>query len=90
MDYQKLDSALASALSDVEGAEEPRLVVFLHAKRPLTDDERSELEAIGIGDDVKDRQLFTATLSPRAIEALSDKPWVKSMKLSSKLRLLPN
>jgi hypothetical protein len=85
VDYRKLDPALAIALQDAPNLDDPTLLVFVHTERPPGAQEAAALERHGIrtGDG---RGPFTATLSPRAVEDLSDQPWVRSLKLSQRLR----
>ena len=85
MDYRKIDAALAVALQETPNRDDPSLLVFVHTERPPCEQEAAALERHGIrtGDG---RGPFTATLSPRAVEDLSDQPWVRSLKLSQRLR----
>jgi hypothetical protein len=88
MDYRKLDAALAAALDEVENPEEPALAVFIHTAHTLSTTEAKFLEGLGVSGIGRKRQVFTATLSPRAIGELSEQPWLRYMKLSRRLRLL--
>jgi hypothetical protein len=88
MDYQKMDAALAAALAEVRDPEERALSVFIHTAHAPQDSEADFLEELGVGGVTGGRQVFTATLSPRAVEKLSDQPWLRYMKLSRRLRIL--
>jgi hypothetical protein len=88
MNYQKLDASLAMALNDVQDQQEPSLVVFIHTKKSPDANAATFLENLGVSGVTSDKDVFTATLSPSAISQLSEQPWVQSLKLSQKLRLL--
>lgn len=88
MDYQKMDAALAAALDEVGDPEERALSVFIHTSHAPQDAEADFLENLGVGGVTGGRQVFTATLSARAVAELSDQPWLQYMKLSRRLRLL--
>lgn len=88
MDYQKIDAALAAALDEVKDPEERAISVFIHTEYAPRDAEAAFLEDLGVGGVTGERQVFTATLSPRAIGELSDQPWLRYMKLSRKLRIV--
>lgn len=88
MDYQKIDAALAAALDEVKNPEERAISVFIHTEHAPGDAEAAFLKDLGVGGLTGGRQVFTATLSPRAIGELSDQPWLRYMKLSRKLRIV--
>jgi hypothetical protein len=88
MDYRKLDAALAAALDEVSDPEERALAVFIHTAHAPADTEAAFLEDMGVGGVTDERRVFTATLSARAVEELSDQPWLQYMKLSRRLRIL--
>ena len=89
MNYQKLDSALAVALNDVNNSQEPGLKVFIHTKNDATYTETTTvLENLGVADVTPEKDVFTATLSPNAISQLSEQPWVQYIKLSQNLHLV--
>jgi hypothetical protein len=88
MNYQKLDAPLAMALSDVQNPEEPCFVVFIHTEANPDPTDAAFLESLGISDATSQASVFTATLSPSKIAQLSEKSWVKYLKLSQKLRLV--
>jgi len=87
MNYQKLDTALAMALSEVQNPEERSFVVFIHTE-PVPDASAAAfLERLGVSV-TSGRDVFTATLSANAVSELSEKPWVQYIRLSQKLRSL--
>ncbi|BAZ24595.1 hypothetical protein NIES4073_54910 [Kalymmatonema gypsitolerans NIES-4073] len=89
MNYQKLDTALAVALNDVDNPQEPSLNVFIHTTADANStDAPAMLENLGVPNVTPGKDIFTATLSPNAISQLSEQPWVQSIKLSQKMRLL--
>jgi hypothetical protein len=88
MNFEKIDSFLASAIFDIEDEEERALVVFIQTEAPLEADQCAVLEKSGIQVGNKDRQVFTGTLSASEISELSDQSWVLNIKLSENLRLL--
>ena len=88
MDYRKLDTALAAALDEVQDPEERSLSVFIHTAHAPGHAEVTYLEDLGVRGVTQRRQVFTATLSPRAVEELSDQPWLRYMRLSRRLRLV--
>jgi hypothetical protein len=88
MDYRKIDAALAAALDEVRDPEERFLAVFIHTTHPPGQAEAAFLERLGVSGIRGERQVFTATLSPRAIAQLSDQPWLRFLRLSQRLRLL--
>lgn len=88
MNYQKLDAALAMALNDILDPEAPNLVVFIHTELVLDSTATTTLENLGVSGVTSGKDIFTATLSPNNISQLSEQPWIKSIKLSQKLRLV--
>ncbi|MBW4634660.1 MAG: hypothetical protein KME30_22950 [Iphinoe sp. HA4291-MV1] len=89
MNYQKLDTALAVALNDVDNPQEPSLNVFIHTT-PDADSTGTTavLENLGVPDVSPGKDIFTATLSPNAISQLSEQPGVQAIKLSQNLHLV--
>ena len=89
MNYQKLGIALAMAVTDAETLDEEggAFNVFIHTTRALGINEVTYLEGLGVSCEPADRQVFTATLSARAVDELSEQPWVSSLQLSKKLQL---
>ncbi|NMG20188.1 hypothetical protein [Brasilonema bromeliae] len=89
MNYQKLDTALAVALNDVNNSQEPSLKVFIHTQNDANYTETTAvLENLGVADVTPEKDVFTATLSPNAISQLSEQPWVQYIKLSQNLHLV--
>jgi hypothetical protein len=88
MDYRKIDAALASALEDLKDPEERSIEVFIHTEGIPGAAEAEFLQRLGVSRDKSGRQMFTATLSAREAEELSEQPWLRYMRLSRKLRLL--
>ena len=88
MDYRKLDAALAASLEDVEDPEEQALHVFIHTDHAPAPTEAAVLKRLGVREGIGDRRVFSATLSPRAVEELSTQPWVKYLRLSQRLHLV--
>ncbi len=88
MNYQKVDAALAGALEDVHDPEERVLTVFIHTVYPPDAAEAAFLSTLGVSGVSGGGQIFTATLSQRAVAELSDQSWVRYLALSRKLRLL--
>ncbi len=89
MNYAKTGAALASALSRVTEPSARTLPVFIRADRAPTPAETASLEEIaGVNGVAEGRRVFTATLSAKEVEQLSEQPWVRSLELSRPLRLL--
>jgi hypothetical protein len=88
VNYRKLDAALATALGEAHAPDEPAFIVFVHAEHPPGPEEKAVLERHGVSVGTGGRSIFTATLSPRSIDELTEQPWVRSLRLSSRLRPL--
>jgi hypothetical protein len=88
MDYRKLDAALAAAVDELQDPEKPALSVFIHTAHVPEAAEVAFLEDLGVSGVTGARQVFTATLSPRAVAELSEQPWLRYMKLSRRLHLV--
>ncbi|MEH1791689.1 hypothetical protein CDG77_12060 [Nostoc sp. 'Peltigera membranacea cyanobiont' 213] len=88
MNYQKLDAALATALSDVQNSEESSLGVFIHTEPILNSAATAVLESLGVSGVTSGKDIFTATLSLNAISQLSEQSWVKYLKRSQQLGLV--
>jgi len=88
VNYRKVDAALAAALDENRDPDERALIVFVHTDQPPDANTAAVLDKYGVSPATSARKIFTATLSPRAVSELSDQPWVRFLKLSSKLRLL--
>jgi len=86
MNYQKVDAGLASALAEVADPEAREFTVFVHTNAAPTKDQETVLRQFGVNDPTAGRQVFTATLSAQAVEELTNQPWVRFLKLSTRLR----
>ena len=84
MDYSKLDAALSSELARDTGAQ---FRVFVRFAWPLTPEAALALRAYGLPD-AEGERMVNASLPARIIDALSDIPWVTSIRLSESRRLL--
>ena len=87
MDYRKVDTGLAGALDETGDEDATSLTVFIHTASVPDEEAIGILKGFGVSGATGDGQIFTATLSPRAVAQLSDQPWVKSITLSRSLRL---
>jgi hypothetical protein len=85
VEYRKLDAALSNALAN-PAIGVHSFTVFISFARPLSAPEADELRAQGIAGAAPDRRVITATLPHRIIEALSELPAVRSIKLSGMSR----
>jgi type V secretory pathway adhesin AidA len=88
MNYEKLDTALATALNNVHDSEEKSLTVFIHTESIADPAATAVLESLGVSGVTNGQDVFSATLSPNAISQLSEQPWVQYLTLSQKLRLI--
>jgi hypothetical protein len=86
MDYQKVDAGLASVLAEVADSEARDLTVFIHTAGTPTQDQVTLVRQYGIDDASAHRQIFTATLSARVVQELTQQPWIHYIRLASKLR----
>lgn len=91
MDFAKVDASLAAALAapgaDAHAGGE-RLTVFVHLADDVGTAEREALARLGLdraGD--PEAATTTATLTPAQVAALSERPSVRRMQLSERLRL---
>jgi hypothetical protein len=87
MDYSKIDAPLSEALSESPAKDKSQLLVFIHTNRDLNQEEAAELHSLGVTGSAQQR-IVTAKLSPTNVDELSHKPWIRSIKLSQKLRPL--
>lgn len=85
MNYAKIDAALVMALGDGQGTDDRNLLVFIKSDRAPEDLEKSLLEQMGI--QVSSAGTVTATVSPKDVDALSEMPSIRSIRLSRRLRL---
>jgi hypothetical protein len=81
MDYAKLDAHLSAALTSDE--EERVYSVFIALEGVPGDPERRLLESLGIHAEALSSSLLTSALNAKAIERLSELPWVRYIELSS-------
>jgi hypothetical protein len=88
MDNRKIDAVLAAALDEMKNPEERALPVFIHTAQTVDPTATTFLREIGVKGATAGKKIFTATLSPRAVEELSKQPWVRYVKLSQKLRMV--
>lgn len=88
MNFSKLDTALISALKQIQNQSKPCLVVFIHTESVLDSAATALLEDLGVSGITEGKNVFTATVSPNAISQLSEQPWVQYLKLSVQLRLV--
>jgi hypothetical protein len=88
MNFQKLDAALAAALSERRPAEQAELPVSVRTQAPPDAAQQKELEELGVYGASGKGRVFSAQLSPRAVAALSEKPWVRLLSLAQTLKPL--
>jgi hypothetical protein len=86
MNYQKTDAGLASALADVVDSEARDLTVFIHTAGTPTQEQVTLLRQYGVNDASANRQIFTATVSARVVQELTQQPWIHYIRLASQLR----
>jgi hypothetical protein len=86
MQYGKIDAGLASALSDPPTREDEMLLISVRTARPLTPAEQAEFCQLGgIGADAE-VPVLSARLPRAKIGELSEKPWVRRLSLSRRLK----
>lgn len=88
MNHRKIDAPLAAAVAEIENAEEPMLAVFIYTAQSRDEAATIFLNGIGVRVYSKNQEIFTATVSPQTVKKLSQQPWVRYVKLSSKLHIL--
>jgi hypothetical protein len=86
LDYSRIDGRLALACDETQ-ADERSLSVFVHTLAPPDPEQAKKLSAAGVAAPAASRRIFTATLSPSQVAALSHEPWIKHVKLSQRLKL---
>jgi hypothetical protein len=84
VDYSKLDASLGQAIESGKSME--RFLVFLRVD-PDAHVDSGLLDSLSIKREPKQKTI-TATLSRDQIDTLSERPWVKSLKLSHEVRKL--
>jgi hypothetical protein len=85
LDFSRIDGRLALACDETQ-ADERSLTVFVHTVAPPNDEQSRKLADAGVAA-TGGRKIFTATLSPSQVAALSHEPWVKHLKLSQRLKM---
>lgn len=90
MDFQKLDPALAAAVSEQTGGEPDRdLLVFVHVSPELSDDDAARLtQQLNLERPVRAGGVLTMALPARRVGELSDEPWVVAIRPARRLRPL--
>jgi len=86
MDYQKVDGQLATEYDSETGGDSKSLPVFVRTKTPLPQEAIHELERLRVSNPDPASAVFTMDLTPKEVAALSDRPWVLSIRSSRKLR----
>ena len=89
MDYTKIDAALAGALEEARDPEARVLPVFVHLRSDASAVDRAALTGLGPAAGPTDEDVRTAVLSPREVSELSEQAEVLQLRLSGRLRLLP-
>ena len=88
MNYEKLDAELTAELEQAaEISKATELPVFIYLAHALGPAEIAFLKGLGVTGDFSD-EIITANVSPRAIDELSEQPWVRYLKLSRSRRPL--
>lgn len=87
MNYQKFDTALSMALSQIDNPDENCLVIFIHTVSIIDPVAKKFLQSLGISNITDNKNIYTATVSLNTISELSEKSWVDYLKLSQRLRL---
>ena len=81
MTWQKLDAALASALEEIQDVERSQFDITIQTSRTPGPCEREYLETLGVPN-TSSGTIFAAKVSASDIYALSDKPWVRALRLA--------
>jgi hypothetical protein len=87
MNYTKVDAALAAALKRKD-TNKRIIPVFVGVKKGLGQTEMTHLQKLGITFNREIPEIFSATISQESISELSDQPWVRYLKLSTRLKPL--
>jgi hypothetical protein len=90
MNYEKLDAALSSAVSGQRhlADDEPRFEISIRTTAPPDDGQQQELQRLGVQGVSGRERIFTGSLGLRALEDLSEKPWVRLVSLARVLKPL--
>lgn len=85
MDWAKVDAPLAAALAGASA--DDALPVFVHVDRSAadTDAHGDDLDLLNLA---QAGDVGTASLSPAQVDALTERDWVVTVRLSGRLRLL--
>jgi hypothetical protein len=83
MQYSKLGASLSASISGAIGGEVP---VYVRFAQPLTPQRVGELRSHGIPAEVGEK-IISATVPRRALDALSELNWVRSIELSGQSKL---
>ena len=86
-DYTRIAGALLQACEETPAADR-LLTIFVQTLKPPTKDQAKHLSAPGVRLPTRPKQIFTATLSPSEVIKLSHEGWIKSLKLSQRLKAL--
>jgi hypothetical protein len=89
MNYSKIDGSLLAALEEIRDPEQRSLLVFIIPASPPRPADEAALKKMGFDQEVGPKRIVTATLSATMVEQLSEMEWVRALRLSQKLRLLP-
>lgn len=88
MDYAKVDAALTMALSRISDHSAPRLQVSLRTTAPLNGSQCQDLRQHGLLGVEPGRIVVRGELSPSAISALTEKPFIRLISLAQTLQPL--
>jgi hypothetical protein len=86
MNYRKLDAALAGELEHAGDA--AMLNVFIHTGDAINETQAAELAAHGVNIASPQQKIVTAAVGPKALDKISQLPWVSRIALARKLRPL--
>ena len=86
MIWQKVDSALASALEDTQDMNASQFDVLIQTSKIPGPSEREYLDKLGVPRNSQG-PIFTARVSAKDIHTLSDESWVRAVRLSRKLQV---
>jgi len=85
MDYSKLDAPLSAQLT--LKSSDRTFPVFIRVSKDLGDQEQLYLKKMGIIIPGPKTRIFSANISDQFIDELSEQPWIRYIKLSTKLGL---
>jgi hypothetical protein len=88
MNYDKLDAALSSAVSETRDMTDEPLVVSVRTLAPPDAGQQQELQRLGVKGVSGRERIFSASLSLQDLEELSEKPWVRLVSLARPLEPL--